>query len=103
MRFLLVVLLLVPALAHAEDKNVAQMRKLLDQSLTGGLDDDVPSTADALSIFPGKFNRGDISSWRMGPPYVGGIKIVASAAPWHGDFGWIAAEVAVTQRPYSDS
>lgn len=105
------VILLVCALvsgARADvEQHLATANKLLQTQLTGGLDDDVEQTADYVGVFPGSFGSGSTSSWRFGPPYIGKVTIERSIAGWQGggegSWGWIAAELAVWQRPYTPS
>lgn len=88
--------------ARADDKaNVAAARKILDEQLHGDLDSSPPVTSDYVGVVPGHFGDGDVVRWRFGPPYIGTIKIENSVAGWSGAWGWIAADLAVMQRPYT--
>lgn len=99
---ILAVVWLVGGSARADDKaNLAAARKVLEAQLHGDLDDSPPTTSRYVGVVPGHFGDGDVTRWRFGPPYIGTIKIEKSAAGWSGSWGWIAADLAVMQRPYA--
>lgn len=101
---ILAVVWLVSGDARADDKaNLAAARKILEGQLHGNLDDSPPTTSRYVGVVPGHFGDGDVTRWRFGPPYIGKIKIENSAAGWSGTWGWIAADLAVMQRPYTPS
>lgn len=101
---ILAVVWLVSGDARADDKaNLAAARKVLEAQLHGDLDDSPPTTSRYVGVVPGHFGDGDVTRWRFGPPYIGTIKIENSVAGWQGSWGWIAADLAVMQRPYTPS
>lgn len=91
--------------AVADDKSkLAAQAKAFDQILSpASLDDALPIADKAFVVTPGHFGDGDPTIWRMGPPYLGTTKVKAKVVGGTGSWGWVAADVAIDQRPYSDS
>ena len=105
MRWMVIVVLgVLLSDAVADDKaQIAAARKLVERGLNGDLDDAPPKTKDYVGVAPGSLFDGDLMTWRFGPPYMGKSKIVASAAGWSGNWGWMVADLAVSQRAYTPS
>jgi hypothetical protein len=97
-----------PARADDKARRKAAQQLATEQFRSPG-DEDTAGRWDEHGVvwLPGKPIDSDGATsqmtWAMGPPYLDSIRVTKSAIGWKGSWGWIAADLTITQRPYSDS
>src|SRR5688572_3998829 len=108
----LVVLVLIPALAVADPKRIAETQKLVTHQLDDFDRDESHQhgfkkwASNAVAWFPGQYGeRAELNrkAWATTPPpFLGSIKVAKSAIGWNKNWGWVVAQLDVSQRTNPD-